>query len=67
MDGVRPVSFRFEDDVDVKYMAEIPVCGDLVTHGDGLWVVLHVQIDAIGTTVFCKRPTDSDGGLRRVA
>jgi hypothetical protein len=59
--------FRFDRDFEVRYMAGIPDSGDLVTHGSELWVVLHVRIDADGTTVVCHQPNGGRAPLRRVA
>lgn len=67
MDGLRPVTFRFDADTEMRYLARAPEVGDLVGHGHELWIVLHVYVDARGHIVICRRPKGSDGHLGLVA
>lgn len=67
MDGLRPVTFRFDAHTEMRYLAQAPDVGDLVGHGHELWIVVHVSIDAVGVIVVCRRPRGSDGHLRLVA
>lgn len=52
------VTFRFGQDRDVRYLAIVPAIGDLVTHGNALWVVARVDVDAERVIVTCQDSTD---------
>jgi hypothetical protein len=67
MDALRPVTFRFQGDTEMRYLARAPKVGELVGHGHGLWIVVHVYVDAAGVIVICRRPRGSNHHLRLVA
>jgi hypothetical protein len=67
MDALRPVTFRFQGDTEMRYLARAPKVGELVGHGHEFWIVVHVYVDAAGLIVVCRRPRGSDRHLRLVA
>jgi hypothetical protein len=46
----------------VRYLVIAPATGDLVTHGNALWVVTRVDNDDQGVIVTCQDATD-DGRI----
>ena len=60
------VTFRFGQDMDVRYLSTVPAIGDLVTHASALWVVSSVEVDDRGTIVTCEIPAGGVGHLERV-
>jgi len=50
------VTFRFRTETDVCEIAELPVAGEFVSHGDELWVVLKVEPNDLGAVVTCEQP-----------
>jgi hypothetical protein len=67
MDGLRRVTFRFEDTTEVRYLPRIPEPGDLVVHERNLWLVAFVSPDAVGMTVICEFPERDGMRSRHVA
>ena len=59
------VTFRFGQDMDVRYLGTVPAIGDLVTHASALWVVSRVEVDDGGTIVTCEFPAGGVGHLER--
>ena len=55
MGDVRRVTFRFADRMEVHYLPKAPEVGDVVTHGRGVWFVVSVREDELGTVVACQR------------
>jgi hypothetical protein len=55
MERLQQVTFRFEHDYEVRYPSTLPEPGDVVRHGDELWVATSVDCDAEGVTVVCSR------------
>ena len=64
---LRAVTFHFRRDMELRYLTQVPKLGDLVSHGDDLWAVVDVYLDALGTTVVCERRGKTDRHLRLVA
>jgi len=65
MEELQRVTFRFEGDTQVHYLAYVPKPGDLVSHGRELWSVSSVEVDSLGKLVICRRPPDNDPKTRR--
>ena len=55
MERLPQVTFRFDHDYEVRYLPTFPEPGDVVRHGDELWVATFVDFDAEGVTVVCSR------------
>ena len=56
MERLRPVAFRFGRGIEIRYLTVAPAPGDVVTHGNEVWVVLEVAQDGVGTVVVCEVP-----------
>ena len=65
MDGLRQITFRFGDEMEVRYLPDVPQRGHYVTHGRELWVVTAVAGDSAGMTVICELHR-GDGDLQLV-
>jgi hypothetical protein len=59
------VAFRFEGDIEVHYIRELPSPGDFVTHRGEMWVVSHVELNDLGALVTCKEPPARDDAPAR--
>ena len=62
MDGLQRVTFRFGNEIEVRYLTDAPETGDFVAHTNGLWIVTFVSADVVGTTVICE--LEDGEGLR---
>jgi hypothetical protein len=54
MDGLQRATFRFGNEIEVRYLRDAPETGDFVAHTNGLWIVTFVSADAAGITVVCE-------------
>jgi hypothetical protein len=50
------VTFWFGREVEVRYLAAAPAVGDYVSHGNELWLVSRVAVDAVGASIICEHP-----------
>jgi len=63
--GLQRMSFKFERDSEVRYMAGVPKVGDHVTRGDELWTVSAVDNHRDEPVIVCARsaaPHAANGG-----
>jgi hypothetical protein len=58
------VTFHFARDTgvvetEIHYMAELPVAGDLVSHGSEPWMVKSIESDPAGVVALCAGPLET--------
>lgn len=58
MADLQRVTFRFDRDTEVHYLARAPEVGDRVSHRNELWVVRLVETDPVGIFVICEQSRD---------
>jgi hypothetical protein len=67
MHGLKRVTFRFGNDLEVRYLPDVPHQGDFVTRGDELWKARFVSADRVGMTVVCVLRNGDDRAARHAA
>ena len=60
--GLLRAQFTFGSKSEVRYITALPAVGDYVTHGRELWRVSSAEMDGLGLTVVCQRPTSPPDG-----
>ena len=63
-DVLHQVTFRFEHEIELRYLERMPTIGDEVSYEEELWVVDDVSMDTVGPFVICRRSDPDDAGLR---
>jgi hypothetical protein len=58
MNDLQRVTFRFDRETEVHYLARTPEVGDRVSHENELWLVTLVESDPLGLLVICEQSRD---------
>jgi hypothetical protein len=67
MDRLQRMTFRFDGEIEVRYLPRPPQPGDFVAHTTELWVVVFVSADAAGVTVVCELLDGNDRHAQNAA